>query len=166
MKIPKKPSGRRALPFYWWRRFRTHKCLPYKASLLDKIRNGDFEYPDYFQQAERELAWMKDEQKEFINNYQGREPEQDRLYLEIELRARKRYNKLFEDGMKTEYERMDDLKTKLSKLFKINKEEVQDIMEQFGDTTEKLYFHIANLKNYNTDTLNKLNASKTIKYNT
>lgn len=166
MKIPKKPSGRRALPFYWWRRFRTHKCLPYKSSLLDKIRNGDFEYPDYFQQAEWELAWMKDEQKEFINNYQGREPEQDRLYLEIELRARKRYNKLFEDGMKTEYERMDDLKTKLSKLFKINKEEVQDIMEQFGDTTEKLYFYIANLKNYNTDTLNKLNASKTIKYNT
>ena len=166
MKIPKKPSGRRALPFYWWRRFRTHKCLPYKSSLLDKIRNGDFEYPDYFQQAEWELAWMKDEQKEFINNYQGREPEQDRLYLEIELRARKRYNKLFEDGMKTEYERMDDLKTKLSKLFKINKEEVQDIMEKLGGKTEELYFHIANLKNYNTDTLNKLNASKTIKYNT
>ena len=166
MKVPKKPSGRRALPFYWWRRFRTHKCLPYKSSLLDKIRNGDFEYPEYFQQARWELAWMYDEQKEFIKNYQGREPKQDRLYLEIELRARKRYNKLFEDGMKTEYERMDDLKTKLSKLFKINKEEVQDIMDQFLGTTEDLYFHIADLKNYNIDTLNKLNASKTTKYNT
>jgi hypothetical protein len=164
MKVPKKPSGRRALPFYWWRRFRTHKPLPYKFSLLDKIRNGDFEYPEYFQQAEWELEWMKDEQKEFIDGYQGREPEQDRLYLEIELRARKRYNKLFEDGMKTEYERMDDLKQKLGKVFKISKQEVQDTMEQFGGTTEELYFHIAKIKNYNTDTLNKLNASKTIKY--
>ena len=117
-----------------------------------------------FQQAEWELIWMKDEQKEFIDNYQGREPEQDRLYLEIELRARKRYNKLFEDGMKTEYERMDDLKTKLSKEFKISKQDIQDIMEQFGGTTEKLYFHIAKLQNYNIDTLNKLNASKTFKY--
>ena len=33
---------------------------------------------------------------------------EDHLYLEIESRARKRYNKLYEDGMKTEYERMDD----------------------------------------------------------
>jgi hypothetical protein len=163
-RIPKKPSGRRTMPFYWWRRFRTHKSLPYKFSLLDKIRNGDFEYPEYFQQAEWELEWMKEEQKEFIDNYQGREPEQDRLYLEIELRARKRYNKLFEDGMKTEYERMDSLKQKLGKVFKINKQEIKDIMEQFGGTTEELYFHIAKLQNYNIDTLNKLNASKTIKY--
>ena len=42
MKVPKKPTGRRAMPFYWWRRFRSHKCLPYKASLLSKIENGDF----------------------------------------------------------------------------------------------------------------------------
>ena len=164
MGIPRKPTGRRATPFYWWRRFRTHKSLPYKFSLLDKIRNGDFEYPEYFQQAEWELEWMEDEQKEFINNYQGREPKRDRLYLEIELRARKRYNKLFEDGMKTEYERMDNLKQKLGKIFKINKQEVQDVMEQFGGTTEELYFYIAKKKNYNIDTLNKLNASKTIKY--
>lgn len=166
MRVPVKPSGRRAMPFYWWRRFRTHKCLPYKASLLNKIRNGDFEYPNYFQQAEWELVWMEDEQKEFITSYKGREPKQDRLYLEIELRARKRYNKLFEDGMKTEYERISDLTKKLCKEFKIGREEVQNIMEQFGDTTEKLYFHIAKIKNYNIDTLNKLNESKTIKHYT
>ena len=39
-------------------------------------------------------------------------------------------------------------------------------MEQFGGTTEKLYFHIAKSKNYNIDTLNKLNESRIIKYYT
>ena len=59
MRIPKKPNGRRALPFYWWRRFKTHKCLPYKYPLIDKIKNGDFEYSPFFEQAKWELHWMK-----------------------------------------------------------------------------------------------------------
>ena len=25
MKVPKKPSGRKSTPFYWWRRFKSHK---------------------------------------------------------------------------------------------------------------------------------------------
>jgi len=164
MKVPKKPSGRRALPFYWWRRFKTHKCLPYKASLLDKIRNRDFEYSQFFQEAKWELHWMKDEQQEFINNYQGRDPEQDRLYMDIELRARKRHNKLIEDAMKDENDKLENLVNGLKKLFKISKDEIRDIMSEFGGTTEELYFHIARIKNYNIDTLNKLNASKTFKY--
>ena len=77
MKAPKKPTHRKRTPFYWWRRFRIHKSLPYKATLLDKIRNGDFEYPEYFQQAEWELEWMCQEQKEFIDNYNGDNYESD-----------------------------------------------------------------------------------------
>ena len=139
MRVPKKPSGRRALPFYWWRRFRTHKSLPYKFSLLDKIRNGDFEYPEYFQQAEWELIWMKDEQKEFIDNYQGREPEQDRLYLEIELRARKRYNKLIEDAYKDENEKLEKIIIGFCKNFKIKKDDFKDLMLEFNGNLENLY---------------------------
>ena len=158
MKIPNKPTHRKSTPFYWWRRYRTHKSLPYKATLLNKIKNGDFEYPDYFKQAKWELSWMRDEQKEFIDNYQGKNHMEDHLYLEIELRARKRYNKLYEDGMKTEYERMDNLKTKLAKEFKIDVKEIEVIMEEFGGTTEGLYFHIAKLQGINVDTLNKLKS--------
>ena len=156
MKIPNKPTHRKSTPFYWWRRYRTHKSLPYKATLLNKIKNGDFEYPDYFKQAKWELSWMRDEQKEFIDNYQGKNHMEDHLYLEIESRARKRYNKLYEDGMKTEYERMDDLKTKLAKEFKTDVKEIEIIMEEFGGSTEGLYFHIAKLQGINVDTLNKL----------
>ena len=158
MKIPNKPTHRKSTPFYWWRRYRTHKSLPYKATLLNKIKNGDFEYPDYFKQAKWELSWMRDEQKEFIDNYQGKNHMEDYLYLEIELRARKRYNKLYEDGMKTEYERMDNLKTKLAKEFKIGIKEIEVIMDEFGGTTEGLYFHIAKLQGINVDTLNKLKS--------
>ena len=117
MKVPIKPRHRKSTPFYWWRRFRTHKSLPYKATLLDKIKNGDFEYPAYFEQANWELAWMKDEQKEFIVKY-------------------------------------------LSKEFKINRDKVKDIMDEFGDTTEKLYFHIASIVGINVDTLIKLKSWK------
>ena len=155
--IPNKPTHRKSTPFYWWRRFRTHKPLPYKATLLKKIRNGDFAYPSYFEQAKWELAWMEDEQVEFKANYHGNNFLNDILYLDIEKRARKRYNKLYEDGMKTEHDRMDDFKTKLCKEFKFNKDKLVDIMEEFGGTTEDLYFYVADLIGINTDTLNKLN---------
>ena len=156
MKAPKKPIHRKRTPFYWWRRFRTHKSLPYKTTLLDKIRNGDFEYPEYFQQAEWELEWMRDEQKEFIKNYNGDNYNNDILYLDIEKRARKRYKALYEDGMKTEFDRMEDFKTKLCKEFKFSKNKLVDIMEEFGGTTEDLYFHIADLQGINVDTFNRL----------
>ena len=156
MKAPRKPIHRKRTPFYWWRRFRIHKSLPYKATLLDKIRNGDFEYPEYFQQAEWELEWMRDEQKEFIKNYQGENYMNDMLYLDIEKRARKRWKALYEDGMKTEFDRMDNFKTKLCKELKFSKDKLVDIMEGFGGTTEDLYFHVADLVGINVNTFNKL----------
>tara|TARA_B110000305_G_scaffold180404_1_gene200029 strand:- start:146 stop:583 length:438 start_codon:yes stop_codon:yes gene_type:complete len=139
MKIPKKPNGRRALPFYWYRRFKTHKCLPYKSSLVDKILNEDFEYSPFFEQANWELHWMKEEQEEFIKNYQGKDPLLDRLYMDIETRARKRYNKLFEDAMKDEHNRMDMLTNNLSKYYKLNKQKVKDFINIFEGTTIELF---------------------------
>ena len=139
MRVPKKPNGRRALPFYWYRRFKTHKCLPYKSSLVDKILNEDFEYSPFFEQANWELHWMKEEQEEFIKNYQGKDPLLDRLYMDIETRARKRYNKLFEDAMKDEHNRMDMLTNNLSKYYKLNKQNVKDFINTFEGTTIELF---------------------------
>jgi hypothetical protein len=139
MRVPKKPSGRRALPFYWWRRFRTHRNLPYKAPLIDKIKNGDFDYSPFFEQAKWELHWMKEEQESFINNYQGKDYELDNLYTEIEIRARKRYNKLFEDGMKDEFDRMDRLVNDFKKHFKISKDIIKETIEEFDGTIEELF---------------------------
>ena len=144
MRVPKKPNGRRALPFYWYRRFKTHKSLPYKARLLDKIENGDFEYSELFQQADWELHWMKDEQKEFKQNYKGFDnPENDTLYMDIEIKARKRWSKLMEDGMKDEQNKMDKLINGLHRLFKVSKDTIREEMEEFDGTTKEFYYHIA-----------------------
>ena len=156
MKVPKKPTGRRAMPFYWWRRFRSHKCLPYKASLLSKIENGDFDFTEFYQQAKWELHWMKEEQDEFIKNYQSRDPEaykQDNRYMDIELRYRKRYNKLIEDAMNEENDSLSKLRNELSKKFKIAKDDVWKIMSEFGGSTRDLYFHVTKVQGYNINTL-------------
>jgi hypothetical protein len=65
-KAPKRPRGGKRTPFYWWRRFKSHKNLPYNAGLIDKIRNGDFEYPAQFEQAQWELEWMQQDLNAFI----------------------------------------------------------------------------------------------------
>jgi len=142
MKIPKKPNSRKSLPFYWWRRFKPHQILPYKSSLIDKIKNGDFEYSPFFEQAKWELHWMEEDQKEFIKNYQGDDYKSDNLYTDIEIKARKRYNKLYEDGCKDESFRMEKLINSLSRYFKIKKDIIKEIMEEFDGTTEELYLSL------------------------
>ena len=158
MKIPPKPKRGKRSPFYWWRRWKSHKYLPVRAGLLARIQNGDFEYPELFEWAEYEMHYMQDELDEFIENYQGNEdPKTDRLYMDIEKRYRKRYNKLIADAMEVEQRHLTSLVDVLSKEFIITKEEVRTIMESFGDTTESLYLYIAD--NYD---FRKLNKKKTI----
>ena len=158
MKVPPKPKRGKRSPFYWWRRWKTHKCLPAKAGLLARIQNGDFEYTKLFEWVEYELHYMQDELDVFVKNYQGFEdPAKDTLYMDIEKRYRKRYNKLIADAMEVEQRHLTSLVDVLSKEFIITKEEVRTIMESFGDTTESLYLHIAD--NYD---FRKLNKKKTI----
>ncbi len=152
-KAPKIPKGGKRSPFYWWRRFRSHKSLPYNRGLIDKIRNGDFEYPVLFEQAEWELEWMEQDQKKFLKEYKGRDPKSDRLYHDIEKRYRKRYNLLREDGDKVERDRLTRLTEALAKKFSIHKDTIIEWMETFNGTTEQLYEHCAKHKNMNANTV-------------
>ena len=143
MRRPLKPSGRKRSPFYWWRRFRTHKYLPHNAPLLRKIQNGDYDYPPYFQQAQWELEWADDEQEQYIKNYVGNgNPRTDEAYEDIGRRARKRYKKLIEDGYEVESRHLSTLVEGLSKRFKLPKETIKTLMGEFGGTIEELYIHI------------------------
>ena len=162
MKIPPKPKRGKRSPFYWWRRWKSHKYLPVRAGLLARIQNGDFEYPELFEWAEYEMHYMQDELDEFIENYQGNEdPKTDRLYMDIEKRYRKRYNKLIADAMEVEQKHLSSLVKALSREFIVTKEEVREIMEEFGDTTESLYLHIAD--NYDFRKLTKKKATQLLK---
>ena len=143
MRRPLKPSGRKRSPFYWWRRFRSHKYLPHNAPLLRKIQNGDYDYPPYFQQAQWELEWADDEQEQYIKDYVGNgNPRTDEAYEDIGRRARKRYKKLIEDGYEVESRHLSTLVEGLSKRFKLPKETIKTIMGEFGGTIEELYRYI------------------------
>ena len=143
MRRPLKPSGRKRSPFYWWRRFRSHKYLPHNAPLLRKIQNGDYDYPPYFQQAQWELEWADDEQEQYIKDYVGNgNPRNDEAYEDIGRRARKRYKKLIEDGYEVESRHLSTLVEGLSKRFKLPKETIKTLMGEFGGPIEELYIHI------------------------
>ena len=142
MKIPKKPSGRKRSPFYWWRRFKSHKYLPHNASLLRKIENGDYNYPNLFEHAEWELVWMKEEQEEFIKNYTGDNHRDDILYLDIEKRARKRWKKLLEDALEVENRHLENLSKDFCEYFNIDRDRMKKIMEEFGGSVRTLYIHL------------------------
>tara|TARA_R100001015_G_C4560101_1_gene120101 strand:- start:300 stop:752 length:453 start_codon:yes stop_codon:yes gene_type:complete len=148
MRRPLKPSGRKRSPFYWWRRFRSHKYLPHNAPLLRKIQNGDYDYPPYFQQAQWELEWADDEQEQYIKDYVGSgDPRTDEAYEDIGRRARKRYKKLIEDGYEVESRHLSTLVEGLSKRFKLPKETIKTLMGEFGGTIEELYIDIKRKKN-------------------
>ena len=83
MNIPPKPKRGKRSPFYWWRRWKSHKYLPTKKGLLARILNGDFEYPDQFEWAKYELHYMQDELDKFVNEYQGNDPKEDSRYYDI-----------------------------------------------------------------------------------
>ena len=143
MKIPPKPKRGKRSPFYWWRRWKSHQYLPVRKGLLARIQNGDFEYPELFEWAKYELHYMQDELDEFVRNYKGNEdPSTDYLYFDIQKRYMKRHNKLIEDAHEVELRHLMSLTEALAKEFKVGKENIKTIMEEFGGTTEELYIYV------------------------
>jgi len=143
MKVPPKPKRGKRSPFYWWRRWKSHKYLPVRKGLLARIQNGDFEYPELFEWAKYELHYMQDELDDFVRNYQGNEdPSTDYLYYDIQKRYMKRHNKLIEDAHEVELRHLMSLTEALAKEFKVGKEKIKTIMEEFGGTTEELYIYV------------------------
>ena len=57
----------------------------------------------------------------------------------MKVRARKRYNKLYEDGMKDEADRMDRLVNNFSKHFNVKRSKMHDIVYSFEGTILELY---------------------------
>jgi hypothetical protein len=142
MKIPPKPKRGKRSPFYWWRRWKSHKYLPVRVGLLARIQNGDFEYPKMFDWAKYELHYMQEELDNFVNEYQGNDPREDSRYYDIQKRYMKRHNKLMEDAHNTELRHLEELAEGLSKEFKVDKEKIKKIMEEFGGATEDLYRYV------------------------
>ena len=143
MIVPPKPKRGKRSPFYWWRRWKSHKYLPVRAGLLARIRNGDFEYPNIFEWAEYELHYMKDEHDAYKKEYQGwGDIELTERWIYIENRYRKRYNKLFEDACEVEMRHLMSLEEAFGREFLFTRDELREIMGEFGGTTEDLYHYL------------------------
>ena len=121
--------------FFWWRRFdSSNKSLPKGASFLDRIKNKEFEYSHYYYQAlycEIEInakykEYNKDLQKLLENNG-------------VDLQRRKR---LWDDFEKNEEALLKELKENFLSQFVISEEEYNDLIINFDDTIEELYYYV------------------------
>lgn len=119
--------------YYWWRRYNDVQELDKKAPILAKIRNGDYDFPTYYFQAQHEIYRMEEHVKDM-------KPSEDRvdainLYME-------RYRRLMEDAYKEENRRMDEFKKRLTKAFKITLKDLEEMMSNFDGTLEELYYQL------------------------
>jgi len=119
--------------FQWWRRYHEIQELDEKAPIRLKIINGDYDYPNYFYEAQHEVYRMSDE----VKDMKFGEDRIDRINLYME-----RYRRLMEDSHKEENKRFNAIKKRLSKEFKIAKQDLENIMENFDGTLEELYLYL------------------------
>jgi len=129
--------------FRWWRMYDDPKpLLPKQSPLLDKIKNGDFNYSHYNYQA----MWCEHEMNKVHDKF-GFE-DMGRYVAETSL-LRSRRKRLLEDHYKEEDNRLESITIELSKAFRITKDEVKTLMEEFDGTLEELYIHLQQKYPYN-----------------
>jgi hypothetical protein len=134
--------------FRWWRNFDTKtKPFTHKATLLERIQNEEFNFSQYFWQAQHCEQTINEKFNEYRGNIQK--------LLEnhgVEFTRRKR---LWEDFERDEQEKLKSLQISFLKEFEITKEEYIQEIEKFGDTLENLYIHIRKRYEIRTKSINK-----------
>lgn len=126
--------------FRWWRMYdNPNPPKPKQSSLIEKIKNGDFDYSHYRFQA----MWCEYEMNRI---YKKIGPEDMGRFVEETSLLRTRRKRLLEDFYKEEDNKLEELAIEFSRTFKLPKEKVKTYMESFGGTIEELYFHLS--KNY------------------
>lgn len=136
--------------FRWWRMYDNknnplHKHTP----LIDRIKNGDFDYSHYIYQA----MWCEHEMNKL---YMSIGPEDMGRYVEESSLLRTRRKRLLEDFHKDEKEKMESIIREFSLAFRLPKNEIKVYMEEFGGTLEELYiklekkypFHVLKLPSF------------------
>ena len=105
----------------WWRSYTPkNKPLGIKASLIDRIINGDFEAGPFLLEVELVHHTINEKFKALIGN--DGEVDYGKYSVETSIdRARKK--RLLEDHDKDEFRKLDDLRKLFKKEFKITEEE-------------------------------------------
>lgn len=134
-KAPKKPAK---LPkfnvFYWHRRYPMHKFLKSNASILDKCKNGDFEYSPYAKYIEYEYWWMAEEIAEIRNSDYTFETKQEKE-RDIRSSYNRRLKNLRTDFQRDENDRLQNLKDSLRKTYGGTKLLVEEFINEYATGT-------------------------------
>ena len=119
--------------FRWWRLYDTYtKPLPKKSKLIDKIRNGDFDFSHYFwqiQQVEMELNQIMEESIDSGH------------YMEKSRMTRARRQRLIDDFEKDENNKLLQLVEEFTNHFNITTETYYEEIESFSGDIEEFYYH-------------------------
>ena len=134
----KKPYDR----FMWWRSYTPkNKPLGLKASLIDRIINGDFEAGPFLLEVELVHHTINEKYKALIGN--DGEVDWGKYSIEPSIdRARKK--RLLEDHDKDEFRKLDDLRRLFKKEFKMTEEEYQKELTKGSDTLVDFYYKLDN----------------------
>ena len=134
----KKPYDR----FMWWRSYTPkNKPLGLKASLIDRIINGDFEAGPFLLEVELVHHTINEKYKALIGN--DGEVDWGKYSIETSIdRARKK--RLLEDHDKDEFRKLDDLRRLFKKEFKMTEEEYQKELTKGSDTLVDFYYKLDN----------------------
>lgn len=112
--------------FNWWRRSKKRKPLAKnqlfkgKSIVLQKIEHGDYDYSDYYNQAQQELIYCKQDQNKTAQKWKGFTDSLSYALRDVEKKYRKRYNKLMEDHLVEEQRLLLRLKEDLAQEFKVD----------------------------------------------
>jgi hypothetical protein len=119
--------------FRWWRRWDSkNDPLPKKSPLIDKIRNGDFDFSHYFWQAQYcEIELNKKLEKAIDTQH----------WIETTQLDRARRKRLWEDFEKDENNKLMTIESEFTKKFRITKEEYYKELDGYEGTLEEFYFH-------------------------
>lgn len=141
--------------YNWWRRNEKRKTLNKKEPLLDRIKHGDFEYSQYYDEAQEELKTIEritQEQTERGNRLNLRGITIDENIRKETDQYYRRYIRLMKDHDEEEDRLLNELKTSLKKEFGNHWEYLYKrwINGELGDlTVEELYYEYQKLSNGN-----------------
>jgi hypothetical protein len=130
--------------FYWWRKFKEKSPLSTKDALHARIDNGDFDFSSYYWQAQYALIEMEEKTGHIID---------PSIRHESQTLFRERHRRLMKDFEKDEPQRLETYVKAMTGLFEIEKEELENKMEEFDGTLKDLYILIKT--NYNFRTIQK-----------
>jgi hypothetical protein len=122
-------------PYLWWRMYESRtKPLNKRASLRDRILNGDFDFPHYWYQAE----WVEHD----INDLYEKHKDRVDVYIEKVPILTSRRKRLLEDFEREEKQKLETLIKDFSNNFLIDEEQTKKEMENCRGSLIDLYYII------------------------